>query len=80
MICEVMTVRLCFWDNHLGSKAIKHEEKANVTDEHSVSEKLHLVKEVKPTHQGTNNKKPLMSFITVMPHYHNRKWSMPDYI
>lgn len=76
MICEVMTVRFCFWGNHLGSKAIKNEE----TDEHSVSEKLHLVKEVKPTHQGTNNKKLLIPFITVMPHYHNRKWSMPDYI
>lgn len=51
-----MTICLCFWDNHLGSNAIKKEEKLNTTDEHSVSEKLDLVKEVKPTHQGTNNR------------------------
>lgn len=63
-----MTICLCFWDNHLGSKAFKNEEKSNTTDEHSVSEKLDLVKEGKPTPQGTNNRKALISFITGMSH------------
>lgn len=50
---KLLTICCCFWDNHLGSKAIKIQEMSNTTDEHSVSEKLDLVKEVKPTYQGT---------------------------
>lgn len=48
-ICEVMTVCLCFWEDPFGSKALKIEEKSNSP------ETLDLVKEVKPTLQGTNN-------------------------
>lgn len=63
---KVLTTCLCFWDNHLGSKDVKNEEMSNTTDEHSVGEKLDLVKEVKPSHPGTSNRNTF--FFAIVSH------------
>lgn len=49
-----------FWNNHLGTEAVKTEEKSDVIDENPASQQLHPVKEVKSTHQGTSQRKSLI--------------------